>query len=54
MLLFGMTIVKVFFVDLSELERGYRVVSFIGLGAILLAVSFLYQRYKDQINKLVS
>jgi uncharacterized membrane protein len=53
-LLFGITIVKVFFIDLSELERGYRIVSFIGLGAILLTVSFLYQRYKDQITKLVS
>jgi uncharacterized membrane protein len=53
-LLFGITIVKVFFIDLSELEHGYRIVSFIGLGAILLTVSFLYQRYKDQINKLVS
>jgi uncharacterized membrane protein len=46
--------VKVFFIDLSELERGYRIVSFIGLGAILLVVSFLYQKYKGQINKLVS
>ncbi len=51
--LFGMTIVKVFLVDLSELERGYRIISFIGLGAILLAVSFLYQKHKDQISTFI-
>ena len=52
-LLFGVTIAKVFFVDLSELERGYRIISFIGLGIILLIVSFMYQKYKQEINSLV-
>jgi uncharacterized membrane protein len=42
--LIGMTIAKVFFFDLASLERIYRVLSFIVLGAILLAASFLYQR----------
>lgn len=35
---------KVFFVDLSSLDRVYRIVSFLILGSALLAVSFLYQR----------
>jgi uncharacterized membrane protein len=42
--LFGLTIGKVFLVDLSGLEGIYRVLGLIIVGAILLAVSFLYQR----------
>ncbi|MEJ7708510.1 MAG: DUF2339 domain-containing protein [Pyrinomonadaceae bacterium] len=38
------TVVKVFLLDLSSLERFYRIISFVLLGAILLAVSFLYQQ----------
>lgn len=45
--LFGITILKVFLFDLSELERFYRIISFVALGIILIAVSFLYQKYKD-------
>ncbi len=44
--LFGVTIVKVFFLDLAELERFYRIISFVVLGLILIGVSFLYQKYK--------
>jgi uncharacterized membrane protein len=44
--LFGFTILKIFIYDLSFLDTLYRIFSFIGLGLILLAVSFLYQRYK--------
>jgi uncharacterized membrane protein len=47
--LFGITILKVFVYDLSFLERVYRIYSFIGLGVILLAVSYAYQRYKSLI-----
>jgi uncharacterized membrane protein len=46
LLLFGITILKVFFVDLSELARFYRIISFLVLGIILIGVSFLYQRYR--------
>ena len=38
------TVLKVFLVDINTLERGYRIAAFIVLGAILLAVSFFYQR----------
>jgi uncharacterized membrane protein len=51
--LFAVTIFKVFFFDLSRLERFYRIISFIGLGAILLAVSYLYTRFKDSLIDLV-
>jgi uncharacterized membrane protein len=47
--LFFITIFKVFIFDLSSLESIYRIISFIGLGIILLLVSFLYTRFKDQI-----
>ena len=44
MALFAITIVKVFAVDLSELDRIYRVLSIIGLGVTLLLTSYLYQK----------
>ena len=46
--LLSITIVKVFFFDLASLERLYRIISFIVLGVILLAVSFLYQRLRQR------
>ena len=49
MLLLGITIFKVFFVDLSSLQTLYRMVSFIVLGLLLLAVSYSYNRFKTTI-----
>jgi uncharacterized membrane protein len=43
LMLFGLVVGKVFLYDLSFLERAYRILSFFVLGAVLLAVSFLYQ-----------
>jgi len=42
--LIAVTIVKVFLYDTSQLEQGYRILSFVALGAVLLAISFIYQR----------
>ncbi|MFY9609388.1 MAG: DUF2339 domain-containing protein [Blastocatellia bacterium] len=47
--LLSITIVKVFFFDLSSLEKLYRIISFIVLGVILLGVSFLYQRLRQRM-----
>lgn len=44
LVLIGVTIVKVFTYDVSELEKAYRVLSFIALGVVLLGISFVYQR----------
>jgi uncharacterized membrane protein len=44
LLLIAATIMKVFVYDVSQLDRGYRIVSFIVLGVLLLAISFVYQR----------
>lgn len=42
--LFGVTIAKVFAVDVQELDGIYRVVAFLAVGGVLLLASFLYQR----------
>ncbi len=46
MALFGITIFKVFILDLSFLTSFHRIFSFIGLGVVLLTVSYLYHRFK--------
>ena len=48
LVLLAVTIAKVFLADMSALSEGYRILSFLGLGALLLAVSFVYQR--DWLN----
>ena len=45
-LVFGVTIFKVFALDMAELDRIYRVSSVIGLGILLLLTSYLYNRSK--------
>lgn len=47
--LFGITILKVFLYDLSFLTTLYRIFSFIGLGVVLLGISYIYQKYKDRL-----
>lgn len=42
--LLAVTIFKVFLLDTSSLSRGYRSISFLVLGGLLLGVSFAYQR----------
>jgi uncharacterized membrane protein len=46
--LLGVTVVKVFILDLSFLTRFYRIVSFFVLGLVLLLVSFFYQRRRAE------
>lgn len=46
--LLSLTILKAFFWDLSSLDRVYRIISFIMLGAILLVVSYFYQRRREE------
>ncbi len=44
--LFAITLVKLFLFDLGELSEGGRVAAFIFLGALLLVISFMYQKLK--------
>jgi uncharacterized membrane protein len=53
LVLLGLTILKVFGLDLSSLQKLYRTISLLVLGAILLGVSFLYQRYRQRIAELI-
>ena len=48
LVILAVSIGKVFLVDTSELSQGFRILSFLALGALLLAVSFVYQR--DWLN----
>jgi uncharacterized membrane protein len=41
----GITILKAFFVDMSELEGLWRVLSFLGLGLALIALGAVYRRF---------
>ncbi|MBI3305209.1 DUF2339 domain-containing protein [Candidatus Parcubacteria bacterium] len=51
--LFWVTIFKVFLYNSSNLETPYRIVAFIGLGALLLVTAYFYNRYKDRINEFI-
>jgi uncharacterized membrane protein len=42
---------KVFIFDLSFLEPPYRIVSFFGLGVVLLVVSLLYTRFEERLKQ---
>lgn len=44
LVLIAVTIMKVFLYDVSALDKGYRIMSFVALGAVLLGISFVYQR----------
>jgi uncharacterized membrane protein len=44
LILIALTTAKVFLYDVSQLGGSYRIVSFIALGAVLLGISFVYQR----------
>lgn len=48
LILLAFSIAKVFLFDTSQLSQGFRILSFLALGALLLAVSFVYQR--DWLN----
>ena len=45
--LFGLTLAKVFLVDLATLAGIYRIVAFLVVGTVLLFASFLYQRGRN-------
>jgi uncharacterized membrane protein len=48
-LLLSVAVLKVFLVDLSALQTFYRIISFVVLGLLLLAVSYGYNRFKNLI-----
>ena len=52
--LLSLTTLKAFFWDLSSLDRVYRIISFIMLGAILLIVSYFYTRSQQRVEEMYS
>ena len=48
--LFGLTLIKLFFYDISHLDTIAKTVVFLSLGILLLIISFLYNKYKHQIS----
>ena len=48
--LFALTVAKVFLVDLGRLDAGYRILSFVVLGGLLILASFLYTRYRERLT----
>jgi uncharacterized membrane protein len=48
----GLAVLKLYLSDVWELGLGFRIVAFIGLGALLLVVSYLYSRYRAAIEQL--
>jgi hypothetical protein len=53
LVLFLFCIAKLFFYDLNSLDTLSRIFSFIILGLLLLAASFVYTRFRDQMKKLL-
>lgn len=51
--IFAITVLKVFLYDTRELDTLYRTISFVTLGAILLLVSFIYAKYKDKLKEIL-
>jgi hypothetical protein len=54
LVLLGGTLAKVLLLDLSRLEALWRILSFLGLGLLLLAASFLYYKYRHIIFRAES
>ena len=51
--LFFICVLKLFFYDLRQLETLYRIMSFIALGIILVAVSWIYTRFRTRIERYI-
>ncbi len=48
--LFALTLLKLFFYDISHLNTISKTIVFVSLGLLLLIVSFLYNKYKSRIS----
>lgn len=48
--LFGVTLVKLFFYDIADLDTISKIIVLVSLGLLLLVISFLYNKYTKQIE----
>lgn len=51
--LFALVVVKLYLYDIWQLDRFYRILAFVVLGALLLSGSFLYSRYRHRLLELL-
>lgn len=49
LVLFGVTLLKLFIYDIAKVDSGGKTIAFISLGVLLLVISFLYTKYKHLI-----
>ena len=49
-ILFSLTLIKLFFYDISSLNTISKTIVFVSLGILLLIISFLYNKYKHIIS----
>ena len=47
--LFAVTLLKLFFYDIADLDTIAKTIAFVSLGVLLLVISFLYNKYKHLI-----
>jgi uncharacterized membrane protein len=48
--LFGVTVLKVFVVDLAHVSTPFRIISFVILGLMLIGASYLYYHYRERLR----
>jgi uncharacterized membrane protein len=51
--LFALVVLKLYLYDIWQLDRFYRILAFVLLGALLLSGSFLYSRYRHRLVELL-
>ena len=51
LILFGVTVFKIFFFDMANLDQIYRIIAFIILGITVLAAAFAYVRFRSYIEE---
>ncbi len=54
LVLFAITLAKVFMFDMSKVDTPYRILSFMILGVVMIGTSYLYYRFKDKIIQALS
>ena len=50
LILFLVTVIKIFFYDLARVDSFYRIIAFILLGVALLAGAFVYIKFRDRFE----
>lgn len=50
LVLFGITLIKLFLYDISNISEGGKIIAFILLGILLLIISFMYQKVKKMVT----